>query len=94
MANENMKNETVNNENTQEVKEQENTNPAPETNEEVKKDGIFKKGINAVKKNGKKIAGVGLGLAAVAAGIVIGDKFGIPGFKKGGDEPQETTEQQ
>ena len=76
------------------AKEQENTNQAPGTNEKVKKDGIFKKGINAVKKNGKKIAGVGLGLAAVAAGIVIGDKFGIPGFKKGGDEPQETTEQQ
>lgn len=90
--NKNMNNGTVN-ETTQNEKEQQGTNQAPENNEEVKKDGIFKKGINAVKKNGKKIAGVGLGLAAVAAGIVIGDKFGIPGFKKGGDEPQEATEE-
>ena len=80
------------NENEAQAKEQ-GTNQASDNNEE-KKDGIFKKGINAVKKNGKKIAGVGLGLAAMAAGIVIGDKFGIPGFKKGAEDQQETTDQQ
>ncbi len=86
-------NATVN-EATQEKEQEQANNQASETTEEVKKDGIFKKGINAVKKNGKKIAGVGLGLAAMAAGIVIGDKFGIPGFKKGAEDQQETTDQQ
>lgn len=89
--NKNMNNGTVNE--TQDEKEQ-GTNNQASGNEEVKKDGIFKRGIGAIKKNGKKIAGVGLGLAAMAAGIVIGDKFGIPGFKKGAEDQQETTDQQ
>ena len=89
MANENMKNETVNNEN--EVKEQE-TNQATATTEEPKKDGILKKTGNFFRKNGKKI-GVGIGIAAAFAAGIAADKIGIklPGKKDSGED-QETAE--
>ena len=86
MANENMKNETVNNEN--EVKEQE-TNQATATTEEPKKDGILKKTGNFFRKNGKKI-GVGIGIAAAFAAGIAADKYGLPAFKKqDGDQAEE-----
>lgn len=89
MANEE-KNVTVN-EATQEVKEQENTNPTPETNEEVKKDGIFKKIGNGFKKHGKKIL-IPVGIAAAFAAGIAADKVGLPAFKK--TNADQTEEQQ
>ena len=89
MANENVKNETVN-ENT-EVKEQETTNQASETNEE-KKDGIFKKIGNGFKKHGKKVL-VPVGIAAAFAAGIAADKIGLPSFGKKTDDPAEDQQQ-
>ena len=83
-------NATVNNENTK-GKEPENTNPTPETNEEVKKDGIFKKIGNGFKKHGKKIL-IPVGIAAAFAAGIAADKVGLPAFKK--TDADQTEEQQ
>ena len=89
MANE-MKNENVTvNENIEEVKEQETSKQAPETNEEVKKDGIFKKIGNGFKKHGKKVL-IPVGIAAAFAAGIAADKYGLPAFKKqDGDQAEE-----
>ena len=89
MANEE-KNVTVN-EATQEVKEQENTNPAPEATTEEKKDGIFKKIGNGFKKHGKKVL-IPVGIAAAFAAGIAADKIGLPEFKK--TDADQTEEQQ
>lgn len=92
MAN-NEKNMTTGNENNiDEKKEQQGTPDVPANNKE-KKDGFFKKVGSGIKKNGKKIAGVGLGLAVLAVGTVIGDKFGLPSFGKKTDDTEDPAEQ-
>lgn len=88
---ENEKNMTTGNENDIK-KEQQGTPDSPAENKE-EKDGFFKKVGNGIKKNGKKIAGVGLGLAVLAVGTVIGDKFGLPFGKKSDDGTEDPAEQ-
>lgn len=91
MSNENT-NATVNNGNINE-KEQQGTPDSPAENKEEVKEGFFKKVGDGFKKNGKKIAGVGLGLAVLAVGTVIGDKFGLPFGKKSDDGTEDPAEQ-
>lgn len=83
-------NATVN-EATQEVKEQENTNPTPEATTEEKKDGIFKKIGNGFKKHGKKVL-IPVGIAAAFAAGIAADKIGLPAFKK--TDAEQTEDQQ
>lgn len=85
------KNVTVN-ENVTPEKEQ-GTPETPAENKEEVKEGFFKKVGNGFKKNGKKIVGVGLGLAALTVGAVIGDKFGLPFGKKSDDGTEDPAEQ-
>ena len=85
------KNVTVN-ENVTPEKEQ-GTPETPAENKEEKKDGFIKKVGDGFKKNGKKIVGVGLGLAALTVGAVIGDKFGLPFGKKSDDGTEDPAEQ-
>lgn len=86
MADEMKNNVTGNEVDTQETKEQENTNPTPEaTTEEVKKDGIFKRIGSGIKKNWKK-ALIPVGVAAGFAAGICADKYGIPVFKKKQDD--------
>lgn len=73
-------------------KGQQGTPDVPANNKE-EKDGFFKKVGSGIKKNGKKIAGVGLGLAVLAVGTVIGDKFGLPSFGKKTDDTEDPAEQ-
>lgn len=91
MAN-NEKNMTTGNENNIDEKEKQGTPETPANNKEEAKEGLFKKVGNGIKKNGKKIAGVGLGLAVLAVGTVIGDKFGLP-FGKKSDDAEDPAEQ-
>ena len=86
MANEE-KNVTVN-EATQEVKEQETTNQAPEATEEEKKESIFKRIGSGIKKHGKKVL-IPVGIAAAFAAGIAADKYGLPAFKKQDDNQAE-----
>ena len=90
MANEE-KNVTVN-EATQEVKEQETTNQAPEATEEEKKESIFKRIGSGIKKHGKKVL-IPVGIAAAFAAGIAADKFGLPSFGKKTDDPAEDQQQ-
>lgn len=88
MANEE-KNVTVNEATTQEVKEQETTNQAPEATEEEKKESIFKRIGSGIKKHGKKVL-IPVGIAAAFAAGIAADKYGLPAFKKqDGDQAEE-----
>lgn len=87
-------NVTDNNGNNIDEKEKQGTPETPANNKEEAKEGLFKKVGNGIKKNGKKIAGVGLGLAALAVGTVIGDKFGLPPFGKKSDDGTEDPAEQ
>lgn len=86
-----VKNNVTDNGNIDEKEKQQGTDSPAENKEE--KDGFFKKVGSGIKKNGKKIAGVGLGLAALAVGTVIGDKFGLPFGKKSDDGTEDPAEQ-
>lgn len=80
------------NENVTPEKEKQQGTDSPAENKE-KKDGFIKKVGDGFKKNGKKIVGVGLGLAALTVGAVIGDKFGLPFGKKSDDGTEDPAEQ-
>ena len=87
-----VKNNVTGNEQSIDEKEKQQGTPDVPANNKEEKDGFFKKVGSGIKKNGKKIAGVGLGLAALAVGTVIGDKFGLP-FGKKSDDAEDPAEQ-